>query len=147
MVPACWMLFCPCQSRPSVVSLPFVKGTNATCKALPLHLKKKRWHFHTTVMGLLVCHFVLMFPIQNVMDPELWVENKLWWNIIEYYLHSHSMLLYQEHLFIHSLPIHVFTKHLFWQWFKFIEHLLYVRPSAQHFIDYLMPIPLQLYDA
>lgn len=53
LVPAYWMLFCTCQPWPSVVSLLFIKGTNATCKDLPLHCKKKGWHFHTTVMELL----------------------------------------------------------------------------------------------
>lgn len=41
-----------------------------------------------------------LFPIQNVMDPELQIENKLQWTIIEYYLDFHLPAL--PRAFIHS---------------------------------------------
>lgn len=61
------------------------------------------------------CYAVLfrLFPIQMGMESELWAENKWWCNIIKHHLDSHGVPRFREHLFIHSLPICVFTKHLF----------------------------------
>lgn len=104
MVSDYWRLFCTCQSCPSVVSLPFVKGTSATFKTLLLYLEKKRWHFHTTIMGLVMpfCFDRFSYRVGWILSFRQQINCD---ELFEYYFNSHGVLLYQEHLFIHYLSM------------------------------------------